>query len=155
MNEPNGSGDAATFFRYRDGQGRLVIVDAASKVPSSARGSVERISLAPRETSLGLPRDFELHGPSFAIGLASAALVGLVLLGTRRRSKLLRLALMLGVAALLGGAYLGLSRRLAGQSGALLATPDALIQDARDAVEQMNARTREQQRVLQELERER
>lgn len=148
-------GNAATFYRYRDAQGRTVIVDAPSKVPGSARGSVERISLGPRDTSLGLPRGFELHGPSFAIGVFCAVLVGLVLLGTRRRSRLLRVALVLGVAALLGGAYLGWSRRLAGQSDALLATPDTLIQDARDAVEKMNARTREQQRVLRELEGER
>jgi hypothetical protein len=151
------AGEGTTFYRYRDAQGRPVIVDSLSKVPSSARGTLENIALAPPDRSFSLPSAEslarELHWPSFITGALCALVLGGVLLGLRKRLNFaLRGALVLGLVALATAAYFGWTRRMAGQSGALLASPEAVIQDARDAVQKMNERSREQERVLKELE---
>lgn len=149
----------AVFYRYRDGSGRLVIVDSVDRVPASARGSAEAVALTPPAPSiLALPERIgrELHGPSFAAGAASALVIGLVLLALlRARAPLVRMALLGGLVLLGTGAYFGWVRRTTGQDGALLSSPAALIDDARSAVQKMNERSREQERVLQELEQER
>jgi hypothetical protein len=64
----------------------------------------------------------------------------------------LRIAIVGGVVALLGGAYLGWLRREAHQSDDLLAGPGALIGDAKDAVAKMNARMQAEQAELKETE---
>lgn len=153
------AGGRAVFYRYRDAEGRVVIVDSLARVPASARPGVERVALeAPArslEVSAGaLARD--LHGPSFAAGAAAALLAVAVLLVARRAKALLVRALVLGGLAVLGaGAYFGWLRRTTGASGAALGSPSVLIEDARTAVDAMNARLREQERVLRELEAER
>ncbi len=160
MHAPSASDGAATFYRYRDAQDRLVIVDSPARIPASARSSAERIQLTQPERTLALPdREAiarELHWPSFLSGAACVLLFGCALLIVRGRAKgLTRLAVLAGVAALGTGLYFGWARRLSGQSGELLASPAALIDDARGAVEKMNQKSREQQRVLKELEAER
>lgn len=159
MDDTSRGGDGATFYRYRDAQGRPVLVDALSKVPSSARGSLENITLSPPAASSGLPSALtrELHWPSFAAGAACVLVLGLLFLGWRRSSSRgVRMALSVAVIALGAAAYFGWVRRLSGGGGEeLLASPAALIEDARKAVDKMNERNREQQRVLQELEAER
>lgn len=135
-----------------------MIVDSLSKVPSGARGTLEGITLSPPERGPSLPGGVahELHWPSFAAGAACVLVLGLVSFGSRRlHGRALRIGLALGAIALCAGAYFGWARRMAGQSGGLLASPEALIDDARDAVDRMNERSREQERVLQELEAER
>lgn len=159
---PVASGGATTFYRYRDGSGRVAVVDSLARVPASQRASAEAVVLAPAgesatlsETAMsaarGLARD--LHLPSFIAGLSSALLVALlVLVVGRKLGRLLRGALVVGVLGVGVVAYFGWVRRTTGQSGELLASPGALIEDARGAVQQLNQRTAEQQRVLQELE---
>jgi hypothetical protein len=66
-----------------------------------------------------------------------------------------RLLLLASVGLLGAGAYFGWVRRTTGHEGPLLASPAALIDDARDAVQKMNERSRQQERVLRELEAER
>jgi hypothetical protein len=158
MDDTSRGGDGATFYRYRDAQGRPVLVDALSKVPSSARGSLESITLSPPASGSSLPSAItrDLHWPSFAAGAACVLVLGLVFFGSRLvRSRGARVALSVAVLALGAAAYFGWVRRLAGEGEALLASPAALIDDARNAVDKMNERNREQQRVLQELEAER
>jgi hypothetical protein len=148
------------FYRYRDASGRLVIVDSLDRVPASARGRLEHVALeAPPGPAFALPASLgghAVHWPSFGAGAAVALLAGLVLFGLRRaRGPFVRL-LLLGSVVLLGaGAYFGWVRRTAGHEGALLESPAALIDDARSAVQKMNERGREQERVLRELEAER
>ena len=154
------AGAAATFYRYRDAQGRLVIVDNPSRIPQSARASAERVELsaAPAATTLPTPTELvrDVHWPSFAAGGACAVAVTLVVLALRRRARrFVRLALLGGVIALGAGLYFGWARRLAGQGGGLVSSPQTLIEDAKTAVEKMNDRSREQERVLKELENER
>lgn len=150
----------AVFYRYRDPSGRIVIVDSLDRVPASARTSAEPVALAaPPAAAVALPESIgggKLHGPSFGAGAAAALLAALLVFGLlRARGPLVRV-LLLGGAVLLGtGAYFGWVRRTAGQAGPLLESPAALIDDARNAVEKMNERSREQDRVLRELEAER
>jgi hypothetical protein len=150
------SAGGTTFYRYHDARGRIVIVDSLSRVPSSARGSMETVVLAPPPGPIaGLPAlSLEsLHWPSFAAGACSLLFVGVVWLGLRRvGGRLLRFSLLGGLVVLGAGAYFGWVRRVAGQNGAAVSSPAALIEDARGAVEKMNERMREQQRVLEELE---
>jgi hypothetical protein len=153
------SAGGAVFYRYHDESGRLVIVDSLARVPSSARGAVETVELAPAPGLLALPTRFaqDFHGPSFIAGAAAALALGLVWLLLRRSQggRVVRWVLLAGVVMAGSGAYLGWVRRTTGQGDSLVASPAALIDDARSAVQKMNERSREQQQVLKDLEAER
>jgi hypothetical protein len=148
---------AASFYRYRDADGRVVIVDSLDRVPASARSKLEHVALeAPPAPAFGLPESLggrALHWPSFSAGAACMLLAGLVLFGLMRsRARFVRVLLLGGVVLLGTGAYFGWVRRTTGHEGPLLESPAALIDDARDAVQKMNERSRQQERVLRELE---
>lgn len=149
------TGDA-TFYRYRDPQGRVVIVDSLARVPGGSRNAVETVVLARPEPSALTVADTTirgLHGPSFAAGAGCALLLTLAWLGLRRvGSRLLRLSLLAGLLVLGAGAYFGWLRRVSGHEGPLFASPAALIDDARSAVQKMNERSREQEKILRDLE---
>jgi hypothetical protein len=90
---------------------------------------------------------------TFALGFGAALLVVLVfkkLPGTMRL--LLRVAIIGGFVALLGGAYLGWVRRTTQQSSDILAGPGAMIDEAKQAVAKMNARIQAEQAELKETE---
>jgi hypothetical protein len=147
----------ASFYRYRDADGRVVIVDSLDRVPASARSKLEHVALeAPAAPAFALPESFggrALHWPSFGAGAACMLVAGLVLFGLQRsRARFVRV-LLLGSVVLLGaGAYFGWVRRTTGHEGPLLESPAALIDDARNAVQKMNERSQQQERVLRELE---
>jgi hypothetical protein len=151
----NSSGNA-TFYRYRDPQGRVVIVDSLARVPSGSRKAVETVELARPEPSVLTIADAtvrDLHWPSFAAGAGVALLLTLAWLGLRRvGTPLLRFSLLGGLVLLGAGAYFGWLRRVSGHEGPLVASPAALIEDARSAVRKMNERSREQERILKDLE---
>lgn len=158
---PSGESAAgqAVFYRYRDPKGRVVIVDSLARVPSSARDSVESVTMeAPPTSVVALPVTLarDLHVPSFAAGAGCALLASLLLFfALRAKGALLRVVMLGALVALGAGAYFGWVRRTTGQDAALLESPAALIDDARSAVDKMNERVREQERVLRELEAER
>lgn len=153
----NEASSGALFYRYRDADGREVIVDSLARVPASAQGHVERVALEapPRSVALPTPDALarELHLPSFFAGAGVMLAVGFMLwFAFRRRAQLLlRFALVGGLVVLGAGAYFGWMRRMTGASGSLVETPAALIDGARSAVQKMNERQLEQQRVLREL----
>jgi hypothetical protein len=64
----------------------------------------------------------------------------------------LRMSIIGGVIVLLGGAYLGWMRRATGQSHDALASPTAIIDDAKEAVDKMNARIAAEQPEIKEAE---
>jgi hypothetical protein len=149
----------ASFYRYRDPQGRVVIVDSLARVPSGSRNAVETVVLARPEPSVLTIADAtvrELHWPSFAAGAGCALVLTLAWLGLRRvGTPLLKLSLLGGLVLLGAGAYFGWLRRVSGHEGPLVASPAALIEDARSAVQKMNERNREQQKILNDLQSER
>lgn len=157
---PPEPGEGATYYRYDD-HGRVVIVDSLARVPAAARHTAKPIALPSPVTSGGafqqiLEAPAQLHWPSFAAGVGCSLILALLALSLRQGTRrLMRYALVAGAVAVGGAAYLGWVRRTTGQDAALFASPKAMIEDARSAVEKMNERTREQQKVLEELQKER
>jgi len=137
----------SVYYRFQDAQGRLHIVDSLANVPGPLRAHAERIELvAPSKQSTSWLSG--THWTSFGLGIGVAFLLVLVFVSMRRGSSaLLRLGLVIGAIALLALAYLGWIRRQSGQSESVLASPSALIDDARRAVDQANQRNRSRKKL--------
>ncbi len=145
----------AVYYRFEDANGRIHLVDSLDSVPLSWRARAQRIEyqVEPAASGVPLPRSLTFW-QTFGLGFTAALLIALVfrrLPGTMRLA--LRFAIIGGVLALLAGAYLGWVRRATGSSRDTMATPGALIDDARDAVGKMNARITAEQNELNEAER--
>jgi len=146
------------FYRWVDAQGRLHVVSSLDSVPTSERAKAERVTLT-GDSALGqVPASssapWRLEPGSFGLGFGVALLLSLLfrLLPNGWRS-VTRIAIVLGVCALLSALYLGGIRRSTGQGdGSALAAPSALIQDARTAVEKLNQRQKEQEEELRKLQ---
>ena len=153
-----------TFYRWVDSQGRLHVVSSLDDVPVADRPQAAQVTLNGVEAVGHYPPPAGVSAPggvawqpewiSFAVGFVAALVLAFlyrVLPGGMRWAT--RAALVVGVGALITGAYLGLVRRTAGLSGSqALASPSALIQDAKSAVEQMNARQKQQDEELRQLQ---
>jgi hypothetical protein len=154
----------AVFYRYTDASGVVHIVDSLDRVPTTQRERAERVQYddwtpvngeRPYSEFVGvLHRADGLGGwQMFGLGVGTVLLGALVFrLLPGARGLVLRLAIAVGVAALLGGAYFGWARRVAHQSNDVFASPGTLIEDAKSAVEKMNAHVKEQQDQLKEAE---
>lgn len=151
-------GNQQTFYRWVDASGRVHIVSSLDGVPQAERTKAVAVSLSPDESPT-VPRletetawrpDWASFGVGFAVALLLAALFKVMPNGLRTAS---RVALVLGVAVVLTGLYLGAIRRTTGVPGAsVLASPSALIEDAKGAVEQMNARQKQQEEELRKIQ---
>ncbi|HEY6080678.1 MAG TPA: hypothetical protein VIW29_17810 [Polyangiaceae bacterium] len=152
-------GQDQSFYRWIDGEGRVHIVSSLASVPEADRPKAAVVLLNGTDSlgeypTLDNVTSFQPQWPSFAAGFGVALLLVLVyrLLPNGLRG-VTRWAIVLGAAVLLTGAYLGYVRRSTGVAGAgALASPNALLDDAKSAVERMNKRQAEQQRQLQEIE---
>jgi hypothetical protein len=148
----------AEFYRYTEA-GRVVVVDTLSRVPARLRSSVEVVRVErPSSPSMQELRELpqRVHWPSFIAGAGTALILVLAVLAAQRRFHgVLRWVFVAGVLALAAGAYFGWLRRMGGQSEQLLSSPQSLIDDARATVQRMNERSKEQERVLRELDAER
>lgn len=150
-----GGGQGAVFYRYRDASGRVHIVDSLDLVPSAQRARVERVQYEEPATTVGSAlaagrTQAEAHWQPFALGFAAAVALWFVFKG---RSQLLRWGVVLGGAVLIAGAYFGWLRRTTQSSSAAFASPTTLIDDAKQAVEKMNARMQTEQAEIKETER--
>ncbi len=172
---PQAAGSGQVFYRYETQDGRLVIVDALSKVPKSVRGDVQRIDFtgngAPSEAGSynvvaappvegaaageSSPGGLRVDPASFGMG-AGAGLVGagvLYLLFARRGGGLTRLllgsVLLLGIAALGMGVYLGSMRRVTGLGDDAVVSPIQLVEDAKEAVREVEAHREAQDRAIE------
>ena len=151
-------GEPQVFYRWLDAQGRLHVVSSIEQVPTADRAKASLVVLNGAESvseyASGAPAAWRLDGVSFAVGVAAALVLGVVfraLPGSLR--KLSRFAIVLGLAALAGAAYLGVVRRSVGMPGAAaLATPSALVEDARRAVENMNQRQKQQDEEIKKAQ---
>lgn len=145
---------SAVFYRFEDANGRVHIVDSIDLVPQALRGQAAHVQYNEETSVNGLPASPALAGwQAFALGVGAALLVVFLFRRLPGSLKLvLRLGIMAGVGALAVGAYFGWMRRTTHQSGDALAGPGALLDDAKSAVEKMNARMRVQQEQLKEIE---
>ena len=140
-----------------------MIVDSESQLPAKMQHKAERIELdgAPpssvtSETAANGRGPSLFHAPSFLLGFGAALLLGTLLFafrggGSRTLAKLLGGAALIAV---LAGAYFGWLRRATGQSDSLVSSPTELVDDARRAVKSVERRREEQERVLDEIQRE-
>jgi hypothetical protein len=97
-----------------------------------------------------------LHVPSFVLGAGTALALGCVAMMVFRRAHRF-LALVVGVVVMvaLGVGYLTFVRRQASLPGSGLATPATILDDARAAAGALDERHKEQERVLNELDKQR
>jgi hypothetical protein len=152
-----GKSGSQTFYRWEDAQGRVHISSTLDGVPQSDRASSARIELRGEESlsHYAAPRaPLHVDWPSFAAGFGVAAIFGLVLRSLPERVRWVwRLAVIAGVGALLAGAYLAALRREAGLGdGSALASPAALVDDAKVAVKRMNERLEQRDEELRKIE---
>ena len=159
--EPTSSQPQA-FYRWVDADGRLHVVSSLDAVPKADRARAERVTLTgqtalgsdPRGAAPAASSDWRLDAGSFGLGFGAALLLSLLfrVLPNGWRS-LSRVAVVLGVAALLTGLYLGAIRRSTGaKDGSVLASPSALIEDAKAAVESLNQRQKQQDEELRKIQ---
>jgi hypothetical protein len=161
------------FFSYTDAQGVEVVVQGLAEVPEQYRAQAKHIDLS--KPALTLPsrpddvvqtttanarpsggKEATLHVPSFLLGGGTALVLGCVALLVFRRAHRM-VAVMVGVAvmAALGVGYWTYVRRQAGLPGSGLATPATLLDDARAAADGLNKRHMEQNRALDEIDKQR
>lgn len=92
-----------------------------------------------------------VHLPSTAVGVALGVVPTLLLL-SRRRKLLIKVALVGMGIALTTGLYFGWVRSSAGLGEAKLASPQAVIEDAQKAAEALQKKMLEQQQRLDQIE---
>ncbi len=169
MAEPTNS----KFFTYRDADGHLYLSDSLEGIPKKYRELAEEVKLGERlkqarqlpkkslkeakkvqrEVGDVLPFVKDLDLPSVTVGFALSLGVLLVLSIVKRTGKLLiKLALLVAICALIGGAYLGWLRRAAGLGDSKLSSPKAVIDDAKKAATQFQKRLDEQEKTLHKIE---
>ena len=160
-----------SFYSFTDAKGVEVIVQRMTDVPEQYRAQAKHIDLSkPAITLSSRPRENApassggkgtfLHVPSFIAGAGAGAGTALVLglvavLAFRRASRILALVVGVVVMAALGIGYMTYVRRQAGLPGSGLATPATLLDDARAAAGALNERHMEQERALNEIDKQR
>lgn len=142
-----------SFYRWVDAQGTVHVVSSLDAVPAAERARMEEVSLQGRASPPGVSSGFVPEWGSVALGFGAGVLLVLVL--PHRWKWVTRFAAVLATGALLSGAYLALVRRSTGaDDGSLLATPSAIIEDARAAVEKANAAQRQREQELEAIRKE-
>ena len=160
-----------SFFSFSDANGVEVIVQRLTDVPEQYRAQAKHIDLSkpaitlsssPSENAPARPcgKGTFLHVPSFIAGAGAGAGTALVLglvavLAFRRASRVLALVVGVVVMAALGIGYMTYVRRQAGLPGSGVATPATLLDDARAAAGALNERHMEQERTLNEIDKQR
>jgi hypothetical protein len=161
------------FFAYKDGDGVDVIVQNLKEVPpeyraqarllepgnvsqpASQKAQVDGPGSAARVEAItaSAGRGFSVHWPSFAVGAGTSLFVGLVLvLVLRRHSRVLSLLVAaLGMVAF-GVGYLTFLRQQVGLQPAGWATPATILNDARSAAAAAQKQIKQQEKVLNEIE---
>ena len=147
-------GAGAVYYRFTDANGTIHIVDSIDGVPRALRGRAQRVEYEAQPPASVLRLSSSLTGwQTFGLGFAAALVVVLLFKRLPKTMRLvLRFAIVGAFAALLVGAYLGWMRRSTGASPDALATPGAVLEDARSAVAKMNARVQAEQAEIKEAE---
>jgi hypothetical protein len=123
---------AQSFYRWVDERGTVHVVSSLDAVPAAERARMEAVELQgkPLEFDSGFRPDWS----SAALGFGAGLLFVLVL--PRGWKGVTRIAVVVAIGAILVGGYLATLRRSTGADpSSLLASPSAIIQDAKAAVE--------------------
>ncbi|MFO0722515.1 MAG: hypothetical protein U1E65_01950 [Myxococcota bacterium] len=174
MADPSPSASPVEVFQWEDGQGVMHLVDALEKVPAELRAKAKKITffddrpslqkeleqkIPPRvrqevgQVATRVEKAVDLHWPSFGLGVGLA--IGLVILWKvvwSGAKLILKLVVFAVIASLLGGGYFGVLRSGAGLGAARLSSPQELIDDAKQVVDQANKHTKDQEKALKEIE---
>lgn len=155
------------YYRHEGVDGRVHITDSLDSLPEEARVSARPVRLEPSPVAtpgVEAARDVDASAPdvardidatSFLLGFGAAlGLAGLLFFLGKNAGWLLKVVAGVALASLLAAAYLGLLRQSTGHDGAAFATPEALVDDARRAVRAVEERRLEQERVIDQVERE-
>ena len=140
----------SVFYRYHTRDGRIAIVDERS---GAERVELEAPSLASRYpvvSQVATHMDWPSFATGFGVALGIAALISFVGRGSTR---LLGFLVVAAIVVAGSGAYFGMLRRTTGQSNATFATPSAIIDDAKRAVEKANQRQRDQEKLIEDIQR--
>ena len=168
-----------TFYQYLDPSGAVHIVDRLEKVPAALRDQARKIELPAEEAaavkealgtferlekSLGkqssqfqgqvraLTEGHSVDPVSFGLGFLAAALVSVALWAVKGTAKIaLKLGLLVLIGVLLAGLWFGYVRRAAGLSQEVLSDPRQLIDDAKRAAKELDARHDSAEKVLREV----
>jgi hypothetical protein len=146
------------YYRWTDADGRVHLVSSLDAVPVAVRPRVERLELGVRAAPSVVERaSAAATSGGAATWLLLAAGLGVVLIIVSRFMPyglrwLAKLGIFALVAALLGGLYLGALRRSTGGGDSLLATPSAIIDDTKQAVEKLNQRQKQQEEELRRIQ---
>lgn len=148
----------SVFYRYHTRDGRIAIVDSLDRVPPSERSGAERVELEapslasryPVVSQVATHMDWPSFATGFGVALGIAALISFVGRGSTR---LLGFLVVAAIVVAGSGAYFGMLRRTTGQSDATFATPSAIIDDAKRAVEKANQRQRDQEKLIEDIQR--
>jgi hypothetical protein len=153
-----------SFFSYTDAAGVEVIVQRLADVPQQYRDQVKHIDLSKPAITLRsasgentqTPHGMFLHGPSFILGAGTTLVLGMLArLAFHRAYRLLALAVGVAVMAALGIGYMTSVRRQARLLGSGLTTPITVLDDARAAAGALNERHHEQERLLDDVDKQR
>jgi hypothetical protein len=147
-----GDREPQRFYRWVDANGTVHVVSSLDAVPAAERARMEEVPL-PGHAEPASPIGFQPDWGSVALGLGAGLLLALVL--PRGRKGLTRTAVVLGLGALLVGGYLATLRRTTGaDSTSAWASPRAIIEDAKAAVEKANEVQRARERELEQIRKE-
>ena len=158
-----------SFYSFTGADGVQVIVQRLADVPEPYRAQAKHIDLSKpaiplsSSPSVNAPaspcgKGTFLHAPSFiaGAGAGTALVLGLVaVLAFLRAHRFLALMVGVAVMAALGIGYMTYVRRQARLPGSGLATPATLLDDARAAAGALNERHVEQERALDEIDKQR
>ena len=131
------------FYRYTDAEGRVHITTSPDSLPPGARGKADVVVLDAQATRaehtvpMGQQGEsakpgFELDGLSFGAGFAAALVLAAIFRMMPEGMRWLpKLAIVGGIAVVGTGLYLGYLRKTTGMGSGPLASPSAIIQDAK------------------------
>jgi hypothetical protein len=164
--------EKSKFFTYEDGDGHVFVVDSLEQIPAKYREIAKQLSLedarreiaklekkglkdakeVQREVGDVIPFVKDLDLPSVAVGFASAMVMVLAVSIVKRIGRFaLKVALIVVILSLLVFAYLGWLRRAAGLSDDALASPKAIIEDAKKAKDGFQKRLDDQEESLKKI----
>jgi hypothetical protein len=173
-------GKRGDLFSFVDDDGHTLIADSLEAIPKKYREIAKEVSVkdakktvaslekklvaakdrglveakkAQREVGDVVPFVKDLDIPSVIFGVALAVVVSFVLSLFRRTGKTLaKVGMVLLIVALVAGSYFAWIRRVAGLGDTKIASPTAMIEDARKAAKQMQKKLDAQQELLKKIE---